>query len=169
MTNNIINRVANSKLELINLEDYYPHGKRVVLDIKDWLYEELVLREKEFRQQAKLFDWEQYNDCYVALTCSSNAIVPAWAYMLLSTYLAPFANKTILGGSLDVLETSIYQDIIKALDVSPYKDKSVIIKGCTNKPIPDNAFIQLTTKLKPLVKSLMYGEACSAVPLYKRK
>ena len=165
MTNNIINRVANSKLELINLEDYYPHGKRVVLDIKDWLYEELVLREKEFRQQAKLFDWEQYNDCYVALTCSSNAIVPAWAYMLLSTYLAPFANKTILG-SLDVLETSIYQDIIKALDVSPYKDKSVIIKGCTNKPIPDNAFIQLTTKLKPLVKSLMYGEACSAVPLY---
>ncbi|MBA09816.1 DUF2480 family protein [Flavobacteriaceae bacterium] len=168
MTNNIINRVANSKLELINLEDYYPHGKRVVLDIKDWLYEELVLREKEFRQQAKLFDWEQYNDCYVALTCSSNAIVPAWAYMLLSTYLAPFANKTILG-SLDVLETSIYQDIIKALDVSPYKDKSVIIKGCTNKPIPDNAFIQLTTKLKPLVKSLMYGEACSAVPLYKRK
>ena len=167
MTNNIINRVANSKLELINLEDYYPHGKRVVLDIKDWLYEELVLREKEFRQQAKLFDWEQYNDCYVALTCSSNAIVPAWAYMLLSTYLAPFANKTILG-SLDVLETSIYQDIIKALDVSPYKDKSVIIKGCTNKPIPDNAFIQLTTKLKPLVKSLMYGEACSAVPLYKR-
>ena len=150
MTNNIINRVANSKLELINLEDYYPHGKRVVLDIKDWLYEELVLREKEFRQQAKLFDWEQYNDCYVALTCSSNAIVPAWAYMLLSTYLAPFANKTILG-SLDVLETSIYQDIIKALDVSPYKDKSVIIKGCTNKPIPDNAFIQLTTKLKPLV------------------
>ena len=168
MTNNIINRVANSKLELINLEDYYPHGKRVVLDIKDWLYEELVLREKEFRQQAKLFDWEQYNDCYVALTCSSNAIVPAWAYMLLSTYLAPFANKTILG-SLDVLETSIYQDIIKTLDVSPYKDKSVIIKGCTNKPIPDNAFIQLTTKLKPLVKSLMYGEACSAVPLYKRK
>lgn len=168
MTNNIINRVANSKLELINLEDYYPHGKRVVLDIKDWLYEELVLREKEFRQQAKLFDWEQYNDCYVALTCSSNVIVPAWAYMLLSTYLAPFANKTILG-SLDVLETSIYQDIIKALDVSPYKDKSVIIKGCTNKPIPDNAFIQLTTKLKPLVKSLMYGEACSAVPLYKRK
>ena len=168
MTNNIINRVANSKLELINLEDYYPHGKRVVLDIKDWLYEELVLREKEFRQQAKLFDWEQYNDCYVALTCSSNAIVPAWAYMLLSTYLAPFANKTILG-SLDVLETSIYQDIIKALDVSPYKDKTVIIKGCTNKPIPDNAFIQLTTKLKPLVKSLMYGEACSAVPLYKRK
>jgi len=168
MTNNIINRVANSKLELINLEDYYPHGKRVVLDIKDWLYEELVLREKEFRQQAKLFDWEQYNDCYVALTCSSNAIVPAWAYMLLSTYLAPFANKTILG-SLDVLETSIYQDIIKALDVSPYKDKSVIIKGCTNKPIPDNAFILLTTKLKPLVKSLMYGEACSAVPLYKRK
>ena len=168
MTDNIVNRVANSKLELINLEDYYPHGKRVVLDIKDWLYEELVLREKEFRQQAKLFDWEQYNDCYVALTCSSNAIVPAWAYMLLSTYLAPFANKTILG-SLDVLETSIYQDIIKALDVSPYKDKSVIIKGCTNKPIPDNAFIQLTTKLKPLVKSLMYGEACSAVPLYKRK
>jgi len=168
MTNNIINRVANSKLIVINLEDYYPHGQRVVLDIKDWLYEEYVLREKEFRQQAKSFDWKQYRDCYVALTCSSNAIIPAWAYMLLSTYLAPFSKKTILG-DLDILETSIYQDIIETLDLSSYKDKSIIIKGCANKPIPDNAFILLTTKLKPLVKSLMYGEACSAVPLYKRK
>ena len=168
MTNNIINRVANSKLIVINLEDYYPHGQRVVLDIKDWLYEEYVLREKEFRQQAKSFDWKQYRDCYVALTCSSNAIIPAWAYMLLSTYLAPFSKKTILG-DLDILETSIYQDIIETLDLSSYKDKSIIIKGCANKPIPDNAFILLTTKLKPLVKSLMYGEACSAVPLYKRR
>ena len=168
MTNNIINRVANRKLIAINLEDYYPHGQRVVLDIKDWLYEEYVLREKEFRQQAKSFDWKQYRDCYVALTCSSNAIIPAWAYMLLSTYLAPFSKKTILG-DLDILETSIYQDIIETLDLSSYKDKSIIIKGCANKPIPDNAFILLTTKLKPLVKSLMYGEACSAVPLYKRK
>ncbi|MDA7557629.1 DUF2480 family protein [Flavobacteriaceae bacterium] len=168
MTDNIVNRVANSKLEVINLEDYYPQGKRVILDIKNWLYEELVLREKDFRQQAKSFNWEQYNHCYVALICSSNAVIPAWAYMLLSTYLAPFAKKTVLG-DLDVLETSIYQNIIEDLDLSSYQDKFVIIKGCSNKPIPHNAFIQLTTKLKPLVKSLMYGEACSAVPLYKKK
>ena len=167
MSDEIINRVANSKLVTIDLEDYYPKGNRIVFDIQDWLLEGFVLREKEFRQQANDHDWEQYKNCYVALTCSTDAIIPAWAYMLLSTYLEPYAVKTVIG-NLNTLETSIYQDIISDLNVSEFKDMPIIIKGCSNKPIPDNAYIQLTTKLKPIVKSIMYGEACSSVPLFKK-
>lgn len=167
MKEDIINRVANSKLVTIDLEDYYPKGERVVFDIKDWLLEGLVLREKDFRQQASEYNWQQYQNSYVALTCTTDAIIPAWAYMLLSTYLEPYATKTVIG-DLNTLETSIYQDIISELDVSIYKDQPIIIKGCSNKPIPDNAYIQLTTKLKPIAKSIMYGEACSSVPLYKQ-
>lgn len=167
MSDEIINRVANSKLVTIDLEDYYPKGERILFDIKDWLLEGLVLREKEFRQQAKEHNWEQYNNCFVALTCSTDAIIPAWAYMLLATYLEPYATKTVIG-DLRVLETSIYQDIISNIDVSEFTDKPIIIKGCSNKPIPDNAYIQLTAKLKPIAKSIMYGEACSSVPLYKK-
>lgn len=167
MAEEIINRVANSKLVTIDLEDYYPKGNRVLLDIKDWLLEGLVLREKEFRQQALEHNWEQYKNSFVALHCSTDAIVPAWAYMLLSTYLEPYAIKTVIG-DLNTLETSIYQDIISELDVSEFEDKPIIVKGCSNKPIPDNAYIQLTTKLKPIAKSIMYGEACSSVPLYKK-
>lgn len=167
MSKEIINRVANSKLVTIDLEDYYPEGKRVVLDIKEWLLEGLVLREKEFRQKASEHKWELYNNCFVALNCSTDAIIPAWAYMLLSTYLEPYANKTMIG-DINTIETSIYQDIISKLDVSEYIDKPIIIKGCTNKPIPENAYIQLMIKLKPIAKSIMYGEACSSVPLFKK-
>jgi len=167
MSDKIINRVANSKLVTIDLEDYYPDGKRMLLDIKDWLLEGLVLREKDFREQASEHNWEQYKNSFVALYCSTDAIVPAWAYMLLSTYLEPYAIKTVIG-DLNTLETSIYQDIISELDVSEFQDKPLIVKGCSNKPIPDNAYIQLTTKLKPIAKSIMYGEACSSVPLYKK-
>ena len=167
MSDEIINRVANSKLVTIDLEDYYPDGKRMLLDIKDWLLEGLVLREKDFREQASEHNWEQYKNSFVALYCSTDAIVPAWAYMLLSTYLEPYAIKTVIG-DLNTLETSIYQDIISELDVSEFQDKPIIVKGCSNKPIPDNAYIQLTTKLKPIAKSIMYGEACSSVPLYKK-
>lgn len=168
MEEEIINRVANSKLIVVDLEDYYPKGKRTVLDIKDWLFEELVLREKDFRDQLKTHDWSQYQDDYVALTCTSDAIVPAWAFMLLTMYLEPYAKKIVLG-SLEQLETSIYQDIIHNLDISSFKDKPLIIKGCVNKPVPANAYILLSEKLKPIAQSIMYGEACSAVPLYKRK
>lgn len=168
MEEEIINRVANSKLIVVDLEDYYPKGKRTVLDIKDWLFEELVLREKDFRDQLKTHDWSHYQDDYVALTCTSDAIVPAWAFMLLTMYLEPYAKKIVLG-SLEQLETSIYQDIIQNLDISSFKDKPLIIKGCTNKPVPANAYILLSEKLKPIAQSIMYGEACSAVPLYKRK
>ena len=168
MEDEIINRVANSKLVTVDLEDYYPKGKRMLFDIKDWLFEGFVLREKDFRAQASDFDWSQYQDCYVALTCSTDAIIPGWAFMLLSIHLEPYAKKIVIG-DLDILETSIYQDIINALDVSEFKDKPLIIKGCSKKPVPQNAYIMLVTKLKPIAKSIMYGEACSSVPLFKNK
>ncbi|NMH86924.1 DUF2480 family protein [Flavivirga algicola] len=168
MPDEIINRVANSNLMTIDLEDFYPEGKRVVLDIKEWLFEGFVLREKDFRQQVSEFNWAQYQDSYVALTCSSDAIIPGWAYMLLSIHLEPYA-KTIVIGDLETLETSIYQDIINQLDITQFKNKPIIIKGCSKKPVPQNAYIMLTNKLKSFAKSIMYGEACSSVPLYKNK
>ncbi|PQV51718.1 uncharacterized protein DUF2480 [Jejuia pallidilutea] len=168
MKDEIINRVANSKLVTIDLEDYYPEGKRVLFDIKDWLFEGFVLREKDFRQQVADCNWSDYKNQYIALTCSTDAIIPGWAYMLLSINLEPYAKKIIIG-DLEQLETSIYQDIINNLDVSGYQDKPIIVKGCANKPVPQNAYIMLSNKLKPFAKSIMYGEACSSVPLYKKK
>ena len=168
MQNEIINRVANSKLVTINLEDYYPKGNRVLFDIKDWLFEGFVLREKDFRNQVAEYNWSKYKDAYIALTCSSDAIIPGWAYMLISIHLEPFAKKIIIG-NLEALETSIYQDVLNSLDVSEFKNKPIIIKGCSKKPVPQNAYIMLATKLKPVAKSIMYGEACSSVPLYKNK
>lgn len=168
MPDEIINRVANSKLVTIDLEDFYPEGKRVLFDIKDWLFEGFVLREKDFRHLVSEFDWSQYQDCYIALTCSTDAIIPGWAYMLLSINLEPYTKKVIVG-DLEQLETSIYQDIINNLDVSAHEGKPIIVKGCSNKPVPQNAYIMLSNKLKTVAKSIMYGEACSSVPLYKKK
>ena len=168
MKDEIINRIANSKLVTVDLEDYYPEGPRVLFDIKDWLFEGFVLREKDFRVKASEFDWSQYQNSYVALTCSSDAIIPGWAYMLLSIHLEPFAKKVIIG-DLETLETSIYQDILNQLDITEFKNKPIIIKGCSKKPVPQNAYIMIANKLKPFAKSIMYGEACSSVPLYKNK
>ena len=164
----IINRVAQSNLVTLDLEEYYPEGTRLQIDIKDWLFEGLILKEKEFRNQIALHNWEQYNDAYVALYCSTEAIIPGWAYMLVSTKLQPYAKKVVLG-SLEDLETTIFHLIIENLKVSDFKDKPVIIKGCSNKPIPPNAYLWATIKLQPVAKSIMYGEACSSVPLFKRK
>ncbi|MGB5480660.1 MAG: DUF2480 family protein [Eudoraea sp.] len=164
----IVNRVAQSKLLTFDLEDYYPAGKRVLLDIKEWLYEEIILKEKDFRAHVANHDWEQYSDAYVALYCSTEAIIPGWAYMLVSTKLQPYAKKVVLG-SLEDLETTLFQAIIEDLDISDFKDKPVIIKGCSNKPVPPNAYLWATIKLQPVAKSIMYGEACSSVPLFKRK
>jgi len=168
MPEEIINRVANSKLITIDLEDFYPVGQRLVFDIKDWLFEGLVLREIDFRQRIKAHDWSQYQNYYVALTCSTDAIIPSWAYMLLTIHLEPYV-KQVLVGDLETLESSIYQDIIAGLDVSKFKDKPIIIKGCSNKPVPKNAYLLLSSKLVPVAKSIMFGEACSSVPLFKRK
>jgi len=167
MAEDIINRVANSKLVTIDLEDYYPKGMRVLFDIKDWLFQELVLKEKDFREYIKNHDWSQYQNQYIAITCSADAIIPDWAFMLLTVNLEPFVEKSHIG-TLEDLETAIYQDVITAIDGTIYQDKPVIIKGCSNLPVPINAYVMITNKLKPYAKSIMYGEACSFVPLFKR-
>ena len=168
MQDEIINKVAQSKLITFNLEDYYPEGERMVLDIKDWLYEGFILKEKEFRAFVDAHDWSQYEGAYVAMQCSTDANVPGWAYLLLSVKLSGIAKKTIQGTLVD-LETSIYQSVIANIDVSDYQDKLIIIKGCSKKPVPPNAYLFLAERSKPEAKSIMYGEACSSVPLYKRK
>lgn len=168
MAEEIINRVANSKLVNVDLEDYYPSGRRVQFDIKDWLLEGFVLREKNFRESVKTHNWADYQGAYVALTCSSDAIIPGWAYMLIATELVPYAKKVVVG-DLDTLESILYDEIIEDLDVSQYQDKPVIVKGCTNKPVPQNAYLALISKLQPVARSIMYGEACSSVPLFKQK
>jgi hypothetical protein len=168
MEEKIINRVANSELITINLEDYYPEGKRVVIDIKYWLFQEIILKEKEYREHLKNHDWQQYQDCYVALTCSSDAIIPSWAYLLITTYLSEVAKKVVVG-TLELLETVIYSDIIHELNITDFEMKPVIIKGCTNKPIPPTAYTQLIQKIQVAAKTIMFGEACSTVPLYKAK
>jgi hypothetical protein len=168
MADEIVNRVAASKLVTFDLEEYYPDGRRVLLDIKEWLYEDIILKEKDFRAHVANHDWERYKNTFVALYCSSDAIIPGWAYMLVTTALQPFAQQVVLG-DLEVLETAVYQSIIDELDVSQYVDKPIIIKGCTSKPVPPNAYIWVTLKLQKVAKSVMYGEACSSVPLYKKK
>ncbi|ETN94170.1 DUF2480 family protein [Zhouia amylolytica] len=168
MADEIVNRVAQSKLVTINLEDFYPEGARIQIDVSDWLEQGFLLREKDFRTKAQEHEWEQYANKYVALYCSTDAIIPAWAYMLLTTYLSSYARKVVVG-DLEMLESVLYQEQIAALDVSAYQDLPVIIKGCSDKPVPKNAYLFLIQKLQPIVKSMMYGEACSSVPLYKRK
>lgn len=168
MAEEIINRVANSKLITIDLEDYYPNGKRILFDIKDWLFQELILKETDFRAFVKAHDWSQYQDAYMSLTCSVDAIIPSWAYLLIASNVSPYSKKIVVG-NLTTLETAIYQDVISQLDVSMFKDKLLIIKGCANKPIPESAYTLLISKLQPIAKSIMFGEACSTVPLYKKK
>ena len=168
MSDKIINRVANSNLVNIDLEAMYPKGKRVTFDIKKWLFEGIVLKEKEFRKHIENHDWTQYKDDYVALNCSEDAIIPSWAYLLISSELAPYAKKIIVG-DLELLETLIFHEVIENLKIENFKDKPIIIKGCSEKPIPNSAFSMLIQKLFPVAKSVMYGEACSTVPLLKRK
>ena len=165
--NEIINRVANSALITIDLEDYYPKGERLMIDLSDWLYEGLLLKEKEFRQSLKEHDWAQYQNALVALHCSTDAILPGWAYLLVTTYVQPYAKALVIGNQED-MNQMLYQKIIENLDMSPFRDQRVIIKGCNRKTVPQNAYIHLASKLLPIVKSLMYGEACSTVPLYKK-
>lgn len=168
MSGEIVNRVANSKLITLDLEDFYPVGKRVELDIAEWLFEGIILKEKDFRISVDQHNWEQYQDQYVAIICSSDAIIPSWAYLLISTYLSPFAENFVVG-NLELLENIIFQDVVTNIPIETFKDAPVIIKGCSDKHIPDSAYALLTKRLQPIVRSLMFGEACSSVPLYKKK
>ncbi|MBZ9777565.1 DUF2480 family protein [Psychroflexus sp. CAK8W] len=163
----IVNKVALSSLKTFNLEDYYPAGERKQIDIKDWLFEGIILKEKDFRTILKNQDWSQYQDAYVALHCSSDAIIPGWAYLLITSYLNEFSKKVVFG-NLEFLNSLLYQEALQNVDFSQYEDKPVIIKGCSNKPVPENAYLLALQKLQPVAKSIMYGEACSAVPLYKK-
>jgi hypothetical protein len=166
MEDKIINKVANSVLEVFDLEDYYPKGTRTLIDISQWLHEGFLLKEKDFRDSLKNHNWPQYQDHYVAIHCSTDAIIPAWASVLVTVHVAPFAKKVVLGNSND-LETALYQDILAGLDYSQYQNKPVILKGCSKKPVPESAYVMAIQYLQRYAKSIMYGEACSAVPLFK--
>lgn len=167
MEQEIINRVVRSPLISLDLEDFYPHGERIVFDLKDCLYQGLILREKDFREFVKTHNWAQYQDKYVAIVCSEDAIVPTWAYMLVAVHLSPFA-RFYVRGSLEQLEQAIFQEVIEKIDIEQYRDKKVVLKGCGKLPIPEFAHIALTRRLSAVVASLMFGEPCSTVPIYKR-
>lgn len=168
MTNEIVNRVANSSLEIFDLEDYYPPEKRVLFDLKDFLFQEVILKEKDFREKLDAHKWSSYEGCFVAIYNSTEAIVPAWAFMLVASKMQPYAKK-IIQGSLKDLEESIFEEIISRINISHLQEKPVIIKGCSKKAIPESAYVLAVQKIQPIAKSIMYGEACSAVPIYKKK
>ena len=163
----IVNKVANSGLVNFDISDLRPNGRRIGLDLKDFLYEGLILREKEFREQVSELDVAEYNGAWIYLYCSTDAIVPLWAYFLITSKLESVAKKVVFG-SLDDLEMLLMSEAIQGYDFSDFKDKRVLVKGCSKFSVPTNAYVELVQKLKPWVKSLMFGEACSSVPIYKR-
>lgn len=168
MEGEIVNKVANSALMVFDMEDLYPSNPRLELDIAQWLYEGFILREKDFRAHLKDFDWSTYTNAYVALNCSTDAILPAWAFMLVTSYLQPVAKKVYLGDK-KALERAIFQDLLEEVDYSIYEGKATIIKGCSKHDIPEEAYILSTQKLMKHARSVMFGEACSAVPIFKKK
>ena len=164
----IVNKVAQSKLITIDLEDWYPKENRVTIDIKDILFQGLILREKDLREYVATTNFEFCNNCLVNIICSVDAVVPTWAYMLLAINIQPHAKRVFLGTTND-FNTLLYNEIIDGLDITKYHDGKIIIKGCGSLPVPISAFVALTNKLSPIAKSIMYGEPCSTVPLFKRK
>jgi Protein of unknown function (DUF2480) len=164
----IINRVTNSGLVSLDLEEYYHAGERVVYDLKDNLFMGLILKEKDFREFLKTHDWSFYTGKNVAIICSEDAILPTWAFMLLTTYLEPYANMMVFGSLID-LEKKLYEDALAKIDYNQYQDARVVVKGCSKVAVPTAIYVELTRILKPIVKSLMFGEPCSTVPLYKKK
>jgi hypothetical protein len=163
----IINRVSRSPLVTIDLETLYHPGERVVYDLKDNLYQELILREKDFRDFIGNNDWSVYKNKNVALICSTEAIVPTWAYMLLTSRLGHYAHKVVLG-DLKTLEDVLFRDALSTIDVNQYADAKVVIKGCSKLPVPESAYVEITRLLLPIASSIMYGEPCSTVPIFKK-
>ena len=164
----IVNKVANSALMVFDLEDYYPDNHVITLDVSQWLFGGMILKESEFRAQLKAVDWTVYEDKYVALYCSTEAILPAWSYALVAVHLTPFALK-IIHGDKKIAVIDWYQDILNKLDYTSYFDKPVILKGCSKKEVPNEVYTLAIQKLIKVAKSIMFGEACSAVPLFKKK
>jgi hypothetical protein len=163
----IVNRVENSGLISFDLEDYYHKGERVLYDIKDNLFQGLILKEKEFRDFIKNHDWSIYQNKNVGIICSEEAIVPTWSYMLLATKIEPYANMVIFG-NLEAVEQALFQQALSKIDLEKFKDAKVVVKGCGNFPVPIYAYVEIARLLRPIVSSIMYGEPCSTVPLYKK-
>lgn len=168
MTDEIKNKVAGSGIIQLDLEEIAPKGEVVIYDIKVNLWQELVLKEEDFRSFIKSNDWSLYAGKNVVLTCSVDAIIPTWAYMLLITAIKPHANKVIFG-SIDTMYTLLWSDAFLKLKLDDFVDARVVVKGCSTIPVPEAAFSELTNLLVPKVKSLMFGEPCSTVPVFKRK
>jgi hypothetical protein len=168
MEGEIINRVSNSKLVTFDLEELYTEGERVQLDLKDRLFEGLILREKILRDYIKEHDWKQYKSKFVAITCTADAVIPTWAYMLLTSALQPYAAKIIFG-TLEDLEIQLFNDKLSKIDWRGYENSKVVIKGCSKVNVPISAYLEVTNKLLPFASSIMYGEPCSTVPIFKRK
>ncbi|GEO09569.1 DUF2480 family protein [Segetibacter aerophilus] len=168
MENVIINKVAESALTSIDLEEYYPKGETAVFDLKDHLFMGLILKEKDFRAALQTYDWEQFRDKNVAITCSADAIIPMWAYMLVASNLQPVAKEVVYGEEKDILKTLLLRNLA-TIKGEEYTDKRVVVKGCGDVAIPEAAYVEITNKLRPYVKSIMYGEPCSTVPIFKRK
>ncbi len=164
----IVNRVAQSEIITLHLEDFLPKEEIAEIDIKEQLWQGLVLKENDFREFIKTHNWQQYQNKLITVHCSEDAIVPTWAYMLVASALQPFA-KEIFFGDIEMFNAFFINKTIQQIDVTAYKDAKVVIKGCSSKQVPTSAYLQITTLLQPIVKSLMFGEACSTVPVYKRK
>ncbi len=165
--NEIVNRVASSSIKLFDLEEYFVPGERVLLDIKDQLYEGMILKEKTFRDFIKLHDWSQYQNQFVAVMCSEEAIVPTWAYMLLTSALQPYARTVVFGNLLD-LEEKIFFDVLSQVDWRQFADAKVVIKGCSKVAVPTAAYVEATRLMRPYAASIMFGEPCSTVPIFKK-
>ena len=167
MDKSLVNRVASSGLITINLEDFFPMEEVMVFDVKDYLYMELILKEKDFREALKEYDWGQYEGKNLVVFCSTDAIIPVWAYMLIAANAEPFA-KRIFQGDEENFYKVVFNEAVSKIDGAQYDQKRIVIKGCSNKPVPPSAYVALTQKLRPFAQSIMYGEPCSTVPIFKR-
>lgn len=163
----VVNKVSDSGLVTLDLEEYYPKEETEVFDMKDHLFMGLILKEKEFREAMKGLDLNPYKGKNVALTCSADAIIPMWAYMLAASYLEPVANEVVFGDK-DFLHKALFLKNIYKINTTDYHDKRVVIKGCGDLPVSETAYVAITSVLRPVVKSIMYGEPCSTVPIYKK-
>ena len=163
----VVNKVAESGIITFDLENYYPKGETAVFDLKDYLFMELILKEKDFRESLKNLDWEVYRNKYVAITCTADAIIPVWAYMLVVSYLQPVAKDAVLGDEKE-LHRTLFLKNLATVDANEFTDKRIVVKGCGETPIGDFAYAEITKLLRPVAKSIMYGEPCSTVPIYKK-